>query len=83
MILSLSDSLSVSLSLSLSLSLSECFLCLTCPQLEIRLLCALLKKFNSHHRVSVERVVSGIGLWNVCPPPSLRFLIIFLSHKDL
>jgi glucokinase len=33
--------------------------------LEIRLLAALLKKFKSHHRVSVERVVSGIGLWNV------------------
>lgn len=34
-------------------------------QLEIRLLAFLLKKFNSHHRVSVERVVSGIGLYNI------------------
>lgn len=33
--------------------------------MEIRLLTALLKKFGAHHRVSVERVVSGIGLYNV------------------
>jgi glucokinase len=35
-------------------------------QLEIGLLKFLMKKFSASHRVSVERVVSGIGLANVC-----------------
>jgi glucokinase len=43
--------------------------------LEIRLLAALLKKFQSHHRVSVERVVSGIGLWNVMRSISCLYFI--------
>lgn len=34
-------------------------------QLEIRLLQYLRVKFQSKHRISVERVVSGIGLYNV------------------
>lgn len=45
---------------------------ISCMQLEVALLRHLMRKFDASHRVSVERVVSGIGLANVCvlcPPP--------------
>lgn len=38
---------------------------LNCLQVEIGLLKYLSVKFSQHHRISVERVVSGPGLANV------------------